>query len=87
MLANLCAAQFVDEQHKAAERSCTKAIRVDRKRWAPWFNRGNARLAQGEFEAARADFERAEKLNPENSVITEKLASVLVDDVQLATAE
>lgn len=74
-LNNYCAIEYALGRYESAETVCSNAIGEDRRYWRAYVNRGNARTALGKFEEAKADYERAIKINPKSKIANNALIS------------
>ncbi len=75
-LTDLCAIDYHLGKLNSAEKSCSRALRVNRKSWKAYYNRGHVRRALGESEAAQTDYAKAEKLQPSEVRIQKAIASL-----------
>ncbi|MEX0299665.1 MAG: hypothetical protein AB3N28_11395 [Kordiimonas sp.] len=75
-LTDLCAIDYHLGKLNSAEKSCSRALRVDRKSWKAYYNRGHVRRALGESEAAEMDYVKAARLEPSEERIQKALASL-----------
>lgn len=75
-LADLCGIDYTLGKLESAEKACDRAVRVDRKNWRAYFNRGYVLQALGKKEAAENNFVRASKLNPGEVRVQEVLAKL-----------
>lgn len=75
-LTDLCAIDYHLGKLNSAEKACSRALRVNRKSWKAYYNRGHVRRALGEAGAAEADYLKAEKIAPEELRIRKALAAV-----------
>lgn len=82
-LNNFCAVEYAIGNHESAVDACSKAIGEDRRYWRAYVNRGNARAAIGNLEAAKSDFERAVKLKPNSRIAQNALLSFQKSDGSL----
>ncbi|WP_262695462.1 tetratricopeptide repeat protein [Kordiimonas aquimaris] len=73
-LNNLCAVEYAIGNYSKAEKACSEAIGENRHYWRAYVNRGNARVALGNDEAAHKDFLKAVKFKPGASIAKNALA-------------
>lgn len=73
-LADLCGIDYTLGNLESAEKACDRAIRVDRKNWQAYFNRGYVQQALGNKGAAEADYLKAARLNPSEVRVQRVLA-------------
>ena len=70
--AAMCALKL--QEYKLAVDRCDKAIALDAQSVKAFFRRGSAHLGQGEFDAAKADFREASRLDPKSTEVREAFA-------------
>ncbi len=73
-LNNLCAVDYALGKLESAEQACTRAIGEDRFFWRAYVNRGNVRKALGDYQLAKADYEKAIRLKPDADLPKRALA-------------
>ncbi|WP_417460994.1 hypothetical protein [Kordiimonas sp.] len=81
-LSNLCAVEYALGELASAEEHCSRAIGEDRHFWRAYVNRGNVYKAKGSYEAAHADYRRAEDISS-NDLTVSALASLEADHNRL----
>lgn len=84
-LNNLCIVEYALGKAEQAVEACTKAIEKKTRFWQAYVNRANARLALGDADGAKADYEQAAKYGAQNHA-TQGLA-LLNKDKTLALAK
>tara|TARA_R110002096_G_scaffold190345_8_gene371452 strand:+ start:186 stop:665 length:480 start_codon:yes stop_codon:yes gene_type:complete len=75
-LTDLCAIDYHLGKLNSAEKICSRALRVNRKSWKAYYNRGHVRRALGETEAAETDYLKAAKIAPNELRVQKALAAV-----------
>lgn len=75
-LTDLCGIDYALGNLESAEKACNRAIRVDRKNWRTYFNRGAVLRALGRKGAAEADYVKAAELKPNDARIKDALATL-----------
>ena len=68
-LTSLCVAQTKLSRFSLAYDTCGKAVTAGPAEWTSYINRGNLRLMTGDIPGARADYARANALNPAHPVV------------------
>lgn len=82
VLNNLCAVDYALGKLESAEAACSRAISEDRHFWRAYVNRGNVLKAKGQFDAARDDYAKAVRLNPNGELPKRALARLMEEQPQ-----
>jgi len=76
-LIDLCAIDYTLGRLESAKEACDRAIRVNRKAWQAFYNRGHVYRALGQKKAAAADYTKSLALNPNEPKIHTTLQIML----------
>lgn len=81
-LNNLCAVDYALGKLESAEQACTRAIAEDRYFWRAYVNRGNVGKSLGDYQRAKADYEKAVRLKPDADLPKRALARFIEEQPQ-----
>ncbi|CAM6121414.1 unnamed protein product [Calypogeia fissa] len=80
---NMAASLLKLEKYNEAIGHCTTVLAEDKNNTKALYRRGKARLALGQTEAAKADFEAVKKLAPGDKAVVRELRKIVEEDRQL----
>ncbi|GHF26561.1 hypothetical protein GCM10017044_21940 [Kordiimonas sediminis] len=68
-LNNVCAVDYAIGSLDTAKKACDDLLAKDRINWRGYVNRGNVHAAQGDYDLAKLDYDKAYSLKPDNVIV------------------